>query len=107
MVTAAELLDVLWRDYVAVSPQAEGVRDALVARGEILSNDHVALRTFALPCVGADALAQPFELLGWRRRAPDQIHGGVRACCWQHDDPALPGVMISELAIDALSPAAQ
>ena len=107
MVTAAELLDVLWRDYVAASPQAEAIRYALAARGEILSNDHVALRTFALPGVAADALARPFEALGWRRCVPDEVHGAVRACCWHHDDAALPWVMISELAIDALSPSAQ
>jgi hypothetical protein len=106
VVTAAELLDVLWRDFVAATPQAEAIRYAIAARGEILSNDHVALRTFALPGVGAEALATPFEALGWRR-LPDQMQGALRACCWHHDDAALPGVMISELAIDALSPAAQ
>ena len=107
MVTAAELLDVLWRDYVAATPQAEAIRYALAARGEIPSTDHVALRSFALPGVGVDAVARPFEALGWRRHAPDQIHGALRACCWQHDDAALPRLMIGELAIDALSPAAQ
>ena len=105
--TAAELLDVLWRDYVAASPQAEAIRYALAARGEIVSSDHVALRTFALPGIGADALAMPFEALGWRRCVPDEVHGAVRARCWHHDDAALPRVMISELAIDALSPSAQ
>lgn len=105
--TAAELLDVLWRDYVAASPQAEAIHHALAARGEILSSDHVALRTFALPGIGADALARPFEALGWRRCVPDEVHGAVRARCWHHDDAELPRVMISELAIDALSPSAQ
>lgn len=107
MVTAAELLDVLWRDYVAATPQAEAIRYALAARGEILCNDHVALRTFALPPIDGDALARPFEACGWRRRAGEHVHGALRARCWQHDDPALPRVMISELAIDGLSPVAQ
>jgi hypothetical protein len=107
VVTADELLAALWRDFVAVSPQAEALRYALVERGEILSNDHVALRTFALPGVDADALAQPFEALGWRRCAPHPGHCGQKAQCWQHDDPSLPRVMISELPLDELSPAAQ
>lgn len=107
MVTTAELVDALWRQYAAAAPQAEAIRYALIARGEILSNDHVALRTFAWPGIGADALARPFEALGWRRGACDVVHGDARASCWQHDDPELPRVMISELAIDHLSPAAQ
>ena len=107
MVTAAELLAVLWRDFAAASPHAEALRHALVERGEILSNDHVTLRTFALPGIDAEALARPFEALGWRRCAAHPGHCGQKAHCWEHDDPELPRVMISELSLDELSPAAQ
>jgi hypothetical protein len=106
-VTAAELLAVLWRDYVATTPQAEAIRYALAARGETVATDHVALRTFALPRIDADALARPFEALGWRRSACEPSQGARRASCWRHDDAMLPRVTISELAIDELSPAAQ
>jgi hypothetical protein len=107
VVTAAELLAALWRNFAAASPHAEALRYALAERGEILSNDHVALRTFALPGVDAEALARPFEALGWRRCAADPGHCGQQAHGWQHADPDLPRVMISELALDELSPAAQ
>ena len=105
--TSAELIDVLWRDYVAKAPQAEEIRSVLTGRGEILCNDHVALRTFALPGIGGCALARPFETLGWRPRERYEFPRGVRARAWRHDDPALPGILISELAVDALSPRAQ
>jgi hypothetical protein len=105
--TTVELLEVLWRDYAAATPHAEAIRYLLAARGEILRSDHVALRTFALPEVGADALARPFEALGWRRRERYEFHGCVRAWSWQHADPALPRVLISELVVDRLSVAAQ
>ncbi len=102
----AALLDTLWRDYVALAPQAERIHALFAARGETVRNDHVALRTLAE--VGLTALARPFEALGWRPRDRyrfDDKH--LRARYWQHADPALPKVFISELCSDELSPGAQ
>jgi hypothetical protein len=106
--TIAELLDALWRDYASVAPQAERIHQLLAARGETLRNDHVALRTFGVPEIGLTALAATFESLGWRPRDTyrfDDKH--LRARYWQHDDPALPKVFVSELVLAELSPAAQ
>jgi hypothetical protein len=107
LVTTVELLEMLWRDYVAAAPQAEEIRSILTGRGEILCNDHVALRTFAVPGIQGDALARPFAALDWRPRECYEFSGCLRARVWQHDDATLPRVLISELAIDALSPRAQ
>ena len=112
-VTIAELLTALWRSYVARTPQAERIRQLLTQRGEILCDDHIALRTFGAgqgwgPGVGIDALARPFEALGWRahdRYRCRDTH--VRARHWQHDDDALPKLLISELVVDELSSDAQ
>jgi hypothetical protein len=106
-VTTVELLELLWRDYVAVAPQAEEIHAILTGRGEILCNDHVALRTFAVPGIGGEALARPFAALGWRPGERHEFLCGVQARSWQHDDPALPRVLISELVIDPLSPRAR
>src|SRR5262245_45963441 len=83
-VTVAELLDALWRSYAAATPQAARIHRLLTERGELLRNDHLAFRTFDLsglaadfgggiaakvaPAIGIDALARPFEALGWRPR---------------------------------------
>jgi len=107
-VTVAELLDALWRDYVATTPQAERIHRLLRARGEVVQNDHVALRTFQLPGIGIDALARPFEALGWKPQ-PDRYRFADKklvARYWRHDDPALPKVFISELCVTELSAAA-
>ena len=104
--TTSELLDVLWRDYVASTPQAERIHRLLAARGERIRNDHVALRTYGGP-IGIDALAAPFEALGWQARDRyrfDDKH--LIARYWQHADPALPKVFISELVLAELSPRA-
>lgn len=106
--TVAELLDVLWRDYTAAAPQATRIRQLLTQRGELLYNDHIALRSYGAPGIGMAALARPFEARGWHPRERYRLAGShLRARYWQHDDPALPKVFISELVLEELSPSAQ
>jgi hypothetical protein len=84
------------------------IQELLTQRGEILAHDHVALRTFGAPGIGIDALARPFEALGWRPREGYGFRDKhLRARYWQHDDGAVPKLFISELVIDELSPDAQ
>ena len=106
--TTSELLDALWRDYTAATPQAERIHQLLVDRGEIVHNDHVALRTYDAPNIGLEVLAKPFEACGWSARERyrfDEKH--LRARYWQHDDPNLPKIFISELCIAEMSPRTQ
>lgn len=105
--TVDDLLQTLWADYVASTPQAARIHALLEARGERIVNDHVALRTFDL--IPMHQLAQPFEALGWveqpaRYRFDDKK---LNARYWQHPDPALPKVFISELCIGELSEGAR
>jgi hypothetical protein len=103
-VTTADLLDALWRDYVASTPQADRIHRLLAARGERIRNDHVALRTYGGP-IGIDALAAPFEAAGWEARESYRFaEKHLIARYWQHADPALPKVFISELVLAELSP---
>jgi Domain of unknown function (DUF1338) len=107
-VTIPELLELLWRDYVASTPQAERIHRLLGQRGEAPRNDHVALRTYGAPGIGIAALARPFEALGWRSRDAYRFADKhLRARYWQHADPALPKVFISELALEELTAGAQ
>lgn len=104
----SQLLDALWADYVASTPQADRIHQLLAERGEVVRNDHVALRTYALPGIGLAALAKPFEALGWVQQA-DRYHFADKkldARYWRHPDPALPKVFISELRVMELSAAA-
>ncbi len=102
----AELLAALWTDYVAQAPQAARIVALLESRGETVRNDHVALRTFdAVPIA---TLAAPFEALGWEPRERYRFADKhLLARFWQHPDPALPKVFISELVTTELSPGAQ
>lgn len=105
--SAADLLDALWRDYTAMTPQAARIHALFAARGETIVNDHVALRTYARPGIDLDAVARPFLRRGWTARDayrfPDKH---LRARYFQHADPALPKVFVSELVVDELPTAA-
>jgi Domain of unknown function (DUF1338) len=104
----SQLLDRLWVDYVASTPQALRIHQLLAARGEQVKNDHIALRAFGVAELGMAALARPFEAAGWLPRDPyrfDDKHLDARY--WQHPDPSLPKVFISELCVGELSEKAQ
>ncbi len=103
-----ELLDALWRDYTATTPQAARIHALLAARGETVINDHVALRTYGVPAVGLAVMARPFERLGWQPQDDYRFADKhLRARYWQHPDPLRPKVFISELVTGELSAAAQ
>lgn len=105
---AAALLDHLWRDHVELSPQSARIHQLLTAHGELLAHDHLAVVTFAVDGLGLAALAAPFEARGWQPREPGRPDGDhLRSGAWHHPDPALPKLVLSELAVDGLSPAAQ
>ena len=89
LVTRTELLDALWRDYVAMTPQAE--------------------RIHAVAGLGIAALAAPFEANGWLVQ-PDHYRFDDKklvARYWRHPEPGLPKVFISELCAGELSAAAR
>lgn len=98
---AHALLDVLWRDYVAITPQAEAIHALLGQRGETFRNDHIALRTFALPEVALDRLAAPWLELGWVPSGEyDFPEKKLYARSFTHPSGALPRVFISELLLE-------
>jgi len=107
--TTKELLEALWRDYVASTPQAERVHALLAARGETIRSDHIALRTFGAPSIGIDTVARVFEDHGWVAQSDEYRFPAkhVRARHWRHADPAVPKVFISELVVAEMSPGAQ
>jgi hypothetical protein len=106
--TLDDLLDLLWRGYLEITPQAARIHSLLEARGDAILNDHIALRTYDLPGVGIDALAAPFRAHGYREGGaytfPDKR---LRARHYEHADRGRPKVFISELEVDTLSRAGQ
>lgn len=100
----------LWSDYIAITPSAEKIHTLLKAKtgSSHIVNDHVAFRTFNLPQVGLQKLAQHFEALGYKACGEyDFAAKKLNAKHYQHDDLTKPKVFISELRVDELSSAVQ
>jgi hypothetical protein len=102
--TLAELLDKMWKDYVAINPLAQGVYNLLSQDNEKILNDHIALRTFNHPRLTIDVLAKPFIHCGYTYMGdyhfPDKK---LYAKHFEHTDLSLPKIFISELKLEDFS----
>ncbi|MDD1795910.1 DUF1338 domain-containing protein [Enterovibrio sp. ZSDZ42] len=98
------LFDGLWKDYTQrLCPSAAKVH-GLLEEGTPLLNDHIALRTFALPKVGLDRLAAPFIAIGYVPKG--EYHFKAKklfARHFEHPNPEAPKVFISELLVGQCS----
>jgi Domain of unknown function (DUF1338) len=102
------LVDKLWPHYAQRNPQAAKIHALLHARGESVVNDHIALRTWNIPGFTVDDLAHPFLSAGYVECGRYVFHDKhLTAKHWQHPDPVLPKIFISQLEWRQLSPGAQ
>jgi len=71
-------------------------------------NDHVALRTFNVGPLGLASLAKPLEEMGYRACGDYRFKAKkLKAKHYEHLDPTLPKIFISELLVEQLSLPAQ
>lgn len=101
----AGLFATLWQQYVDITPDAGRIHALLEQRGERIVNDHIALRTFGVPTLGIDVVARAFVAGGYRPAGQyDFARKKLSARHYEHPDPALPKVFISELRVGEFSP---
>jgi hypothetical protein len=106
--TLPSLLDKMWQDYIAINPLAKKIHDLFQAEGEVIQNDHIALRTFNHPRVGVDVLAKSFVTSGYQYKGDYQFpEKKLYAKHYEHSDEAQPKIFISELKMEEFSPALQ
>lgn len=105
MVTVEQLFEYLWQDYVErLCPSAEKVQSLLSQKSDKLVNDHIALRTFSGSKLGLPQLAKHFIALGYQPAGEYHFEAKkLYAQHYQHPDPLLPKVFISELCLDQCS----
>lgn len=97
----------LWNDYIQLTPSAAKVHQVL-GKGQAIINDHVAFRTFNLAPVRLQHLAAHFEAMGYQ--AQQDYHFEAKklvAKHYEHSDPRLPKIFISELLVEEFSPQLQ
>lgn len=102
--TLPYLLDKMWNDYIAINPLAKNIYDLLTGKGEKILNDHIALRTFNHPRVCIDVIAQPFVDRGYQYVGDYQFpEKKLFAKHFEHSDPLMPKIFISELKLEEFS----
>lgn len=102
------LLTALWHQYLEITPDAGRIHQLLEARGERIVNDHIALRTFAVPTLGIDTLARAFVACGYRQAGEYEFAAKkLDARHYEHPDGRWPKVFVSELRVAEFSPELQ
>ncbi len=100
---ASQFFDLQWSDFIVHAPSAEGIH-SLLGAGETIVNDHIALRSFATPQLGLDALHPLFAGLGFAMGDEYRFRAKkLRARYYQHTAAGIPKVFVSELLLDECS----
>jgi hypothetical protein len=103
-----QLLSYMWEDYCSFNPVANHIYKLLIQEGEVVVNDHVALRTFNHPRLGIEKMARVFKDLGYQEKSDYHFKAKkLYAKHYEHKDPTKPKIFISELLLSQLSVDAQ
>lgn len=100
---AEQFFELLWQDYISRTPSAVKVQQVL-GQGKDIINDHVAFRTFNIAPVGLEALSEHFEKMGYFANGDYHFEQKkLRAKHFEHSNPNLPKIFISELLVEEFS----
>lgn len=99
------VLEKMWQDYLLLNPEAQRVVDTLLAEGESIVNDHIALRTFNVGVVALEECAKPFLAMGYEEKETYFFDAKkLRAKHYEYAaDPTIPKIFISELLVNEFS----
>jgi len=99
-----KLFDKLWEDFNhRLCPSSHQIHQ-LLKQNEALINDHIALRTFNCSPVDMSVLAKPFTDLGYQKGGDYRFkEKKLIAAHYEHSDPYLPKVFISQLVLEECS----
>ena len=95
----------MWLDYLALNPDADKIFKLFNPQDNV-ENDHIALRTFGLPGIRVEDIAQPLVELGYVEMQSYHFKKkNLRAKHYAH--PTMPLIFISELIVESFSIATQ
>lgn len=98
----------LWEDYTQLAPQAQVIHSLFARDNPQVINDHVAFRTFADSPLALVRLEPLILNLGYSVQGQYRFEQKkLRARSYQHPDPLVPKIFLSELLVDQLSAQAQ
>ncbi|MFN8945047.1 MAG: DUF1338 domain-containing protein, partial [Pseudobdellovibrionaceae bacterium] len=100
-----QLLLNLWNDFCHLNPKARKIFELLSKEGEVVQNDHIAFRTFQHPALGIQHIAKHFEKYGYKSCGEYFFkEKKLYALHFEHTNPAMPKIFISELELRKISP---
>ena len=98
-----QFFSALWADYVNFAPSAAKIHQVL-GGGQAIVNDHIALRSFNTPELGLDAMEPLFLQMGYQRGGEYAFKAKkLLARHYEHPQPGVPKVFISELLLQEFS----
>jgi hypothetical protein len=98
------LMESLWENYVAITPQTKKLLSLLEGRGEEIEYDHFAIRTFDLSPVSMNKLSEAFLSAGYEPTGTYAFDDKkLRAVSFRDPHKKLPRVFISEFITGTLS----
>jgi hypothetical protein len=99
------LFDNLWQQYIKESPESKQIYDLFSETGEIITNDHIAFRTFDDPKINVKAFSKILEKYGYEKKGDYQFP--VKKLYAEHYEhktmPNLPKIFVSELQTNKFS----
>ncbi len=100
-----ELLGKLWEQYTKITPSAEKIHALLGAQGQIISNDHIAIRTYNDARVNISVLEKIFLNAGYEPCGEYEFESKkLIAKHYQHTlNKKAPKIFISELELEKCS----
>ncbi len=100
----SRLLYALWSDFCVLNPQAQFIKNSLESPGEQVINDHLALRTFSLPEISAEALAAKWLPYGYEIEGEYAFNSkNLTALHLRHFDVGMPKIFISQFIVQSAS----
>lgn len=100
-----EIFEMLWNDYIKISPSAKRIHELFQQKGENVINDHVAFRTFDSSKCNIEQLSKFFIQAGYEEAG--QYNFEVKKLFAKHfehkNDKHAPRVFISQLITNEFS----
>ena len=99
------LLGKLWEQYTAITPSAKKIHALLEEKGEIIENDHIAIRTYNDKRVNISVIEKPFLAAGYEAKGEYVFDSKkLYAKHYEHTtDKNAPKIFISELELEKCS----
>jgi hypothetical protein len=100
-----DMFEHLWNSYTKMNPAAKTIKAQFEKLGEIVENDHIAIRTFNHPDINIDKVAEPFEKIGYEYiQSYEFPKKNLTAKHYHHKtDKSMPRIFISQINLENYS----